>query len=162
VQQSIVVHAVHHTVKLTKPVHPARHHRTTLLLTAAQVKQLFHVQRPQRVSPTRAIPFVPAQGVTLVPPTAVPVAPGVASTPSHSSTPPKAPPKWPSTPNAPANDSPISFGGALSGPGGGAIMLFAALASVLMIIVPWLTSRVAMSVEAPIEWRRRLSLERPG
>jgi hypothetical protein len=41
-------------------------------------------------------------------------------------------------------------------------MLFAALASVLTIIVPWLTSRVAMSAEAPIEWRRRLSLERPG
>ena len=31
-----------------------------------------------------------------------------------------------------------------------------------MIIPPWLTSRVAMSVAAPVEWRRRLSLERPG
>jgi hypothetical protein len=163
VQQSIVAHAAHHTVKLAKPAHAVRHHRTTpLLLTAAQVKQLFKRPWPQRVSPTRAIPFVPAQGVTLVPPTAVPVAGGVDWAPSRSSTPPKAPPKWPSTPNAPANDSPISFGGALSGPAGGAIMLFAALASVLMIIVPWLTSRVAMSVDAPIEWRRRLSLERPG
>jgi hypothetical protein len=160
VHQTADVHAERHAVK-PRPAHAVRRHRTTpLLLTPAQVKHLF--ARTQRVSSTRAIPFVPAQGVTLVPPTAVPVAPGVASTPSRSSTPPKSPPKWPSTPNAPANDSPISFGGALSGPAGGAVMLFAALASVLMIIVPWLTSRVAMSVEAPIEWRRRLSLERPG
>jgi hypothetical protein len=60
------------------------------------------------------------------------------------------------------NDSPISFGGALSGPAGGAVLLFAALAAILLITPPWLTSRVAMAMAAPVEYRRRLSLERPG
>ena len=105
--------------------------------------------------------FVPAQGVTLVPPSEVPVAPGGNVSPPRSTAPPKAP-TLPSTPNAPVNDSPISFGGALSGPAGGAVLLFAALAAVLSIIPPWLTSRVALAVAVPVEWHRRLSLERPG
>ena len=97
----------------------------------------------------------------LVPPSEVPVAPGGNVSPPRSTAPPKAP-TLPSTPNAPVNDSPISFGGALSGPAGGAVLLFAALAAVLSIIPPWLTSRVALAVAVPVEWHRRLSLERPG
>ena len=104
---------------------------------------------------------MPAQGVTLVPPGEVPVTPGGNVAPARSSAPPKAP-TLPSAPNTPANDSPISFGGALSGPAGGVVLLFAALAAVLSIIPPWLTSRVALAVAVPIEWHRRLSLERPG
>jgi hypothetical protein len=104
--------------------------------------------------------FVPQQGVTLVAPTAVPVAPSGAL-PTRTLAPPKGP-VWPPAPNTPANDTPGSLGGALSGPVGGALLLVAALAAVLSIIPPWLTSRVTMAVAAPVEWRRRLSLERPG
>src|SRR5262249_14081804 len=104
--------------------------------------------------------FVPQQGVTLVAPTAVPVTPGGA-VPTRTLAPPKGP-VWPPAPNTPANDTPGSLGGALSGPVGGALLLVAALAAVLSIIPPWLTSRAAMAVAAPVEWRRRLSLERPG
>jgi hypothetical protein len=110
--------------------------------------------------PAAARTFVPAEGVRLVPPTEVPVSSAV-SPPAETTSPPKAP-TLPSAPNAPVNDSPISFGGALSGPAGGAVMLFAALAAILLITPPWLTSRVAMAVAAPVEYRRRLSLERPG
>jgi hypothetical protein len=116
--------------------------------------------RPQSL-PLTARGFVPPQGVMLVPPSEVPVAPGGNVSPPRSTAPPKAP-TLPSTPNAPVNDSPISFGGALSGPAGGAVLLFAALAAVLSIIPPWLTSRVALAVAVPVEWHRRLSLERPG
>ena len=105
--------------------------------------------------------FVPQQGVTLVPPTAVPVSSTAGTQTTPTSAPPKAP-ALPSAPNAPTNDSPISFGGALSGPTGLAIFFFAALAAILSIIPPWLTSRVATAVTVPVEYRRRLSLERPG
>src|SRR5262249_23235824 len=104
--------------------------------------------------------FVPQQGVTLVSPTAVPVAPGDVL-PTRTLAPPKGP-VWPPAPNTPANDTPGSLGGALSGPVGGALLLVAAPAAVLPIIPPWLPSRVTMAFAAPVEWRRRLSLERPG
>ena len=71
-------------------------------------------------------------------------------------------PTWPPAPNTPSNDTPGSLGGALNGTVGGALLLFAALAALLSIIPPWFTSRVTMAVAAPVEWRRRLSLERPG
>jgi hypothetical protein len=105
--------------------------------------------------------FVPAQGVTLVPPTEVPGPPSVSLKPTRSANVPKAP-TLPSAPNSPANDAPASFTGGLSGAAGGALLLVAALAAVLLIIPPWLTSRVAMAGAMPIEWHRRLSLERPG
>lgn len=101
-----------------------------------------------------AADFVPQQGVTLVPPTAVPVAPRTVA-------PPRAP-VWPPPPNAPANNTPGTPGGAANGPGGGALLLVAALAAVLSIFPPRLTSRVTMAVAAPVEWRRRSALERPG
>jgi hypothetical protein len=131
-----------------------------LALNPAQHDQFTPPTRPAPLRPTPTA-FVPPDGVTLVPPSEVPVAAGANVAPAKSVALPKAP-TLPSAPNAPGNDSPISFGGALSGPGGGVVLLFAALAAVLMIIPPWLTSRVAMSVVAPVEWRRRLSLERPG
>ena len=106
-----------------------------------------------------AADFVPQQGVTLVPPTAVPVAPADAL--PRTVAPPRAP-VWPPTPNAPANNTPGSPGGAGNGAGGGALLLVAALAAVLSIFPPRLTSRVTMAVAVPVEWRRRPALERPG
>ncbi|HEX6762042.1 MAG TPA: hypothetical protein VF094_04505 [Gaiellaceae bacterium] len=160
---TVVVHAAATATPppaTTKPKRVAPQHPTTLRLA------LNPAQREQFAPPTRPTPlrpaddFVPASGVQLVPPSEVPVS-GANVAPAKSVAPPKAP-TLPSAPSAPGNDSPTSFGGALSGPAGGVVLLFAALAAVLMIIPPWLTSRVAMSVAAPVEWRRRLSLERPG
>jgi len=104
--------------------------------------------------------FVPQQGVTLVPNSEVPVPASTVGrvkmlAPPHT-------PTWPPAPRTPSNDTPGSLGGAFSGPVGGALLLFAAIAAVLSIIPPWFTSRVTMAVAAPVEWRRRLSLERPG
>ena len=137
-------------------------HRAAVAFATPILKPFFTSTAPQPLSPAVAAPtFVPAQGVRLVPPTDVPVSSAMSTRPAETTSPPKAP-TLPSAPNAPVNDSPISFGGALSGPAGGAILLFAALAATLLIIPPWLTSRVAMAVAVPVEYRRRLSLERPG
>jgi hypothetical protein len=145
--------------------HVAAAHRAAAalkLLTASALKPLFtHPQAAPSVLPQVPSAFVPAAGVTLVPPTEVPVVSGANMAPPRTVTPPKTP-SLPPTPNGPGNDSPISFGGAFSGPAGGAVLLFAALAAVLAITMPWLTSRLAMAVAPPVEWRRRLSLERPG
>jgi hypothetical protein len=111
------------------------------------------------LAPSKA-DFVPQQGVTLVPNSEVPVASSGADS-LKMLAPPRAP-TWPPAPSTPSNDTPGSLGGALNGPVGGALLLFAAIAAVLSIIPPWFTSRVTMAVAAPVEWRRRLSLERPG
>src|SRR5262249_48598456 len=103
-----------------------------------------------------AADFVPQQGVTLVPNSEVPGPPSGADR-LKMLAPPRAP-TWPPAPRPPSNDTPGSLGGALNGPVGGALLLFAAIAAVLSIIPPWFTSRVTMAVAAPVEWRRRLSL----
>jgi len=107
-----------------------------------------------------AADFVPQQGVRLVSPSAVAV--GRSDTGKPKTLAPPRAPSWPPAPSTPSNDTPGSLGGALNGPVGGALLLFAAIAAVLSIMPPWFTSRVTMAVVAPVEWRRRLSLERPG
>jgi hypothetical protein len=150
--------AKHHHV--AAPVHHAR--RVVLTLTSALHKLLSRPTLPGSAPlPTRPIAFVPAQGVTLVPPTEVPGPASVEIKPTRSAGLPKSP-TLPPAPSSPANDAPASFAAGLSGPAGGALLLVAALAAVLLITPPWLTSRVALAAAAPVEWRRRLSLERPG
>jgi hypothetical protein len=161
-----VVHPAARHIVVKRPHAAPAHRRVGGLKTDRRVfKPLFAVQAHAASEPSAptAIPWQPPAGVTLVPPSEVSVASvGGNSTPMvPSSAPPKAP-TLPPAPSSPTNDSPISFGGAFSGPAGAAILLFAALAAILSILPPWLTSRVAMAVAAPVEYRRRLSLERPG
>jgi hypothetical protein len=156
----------HHAVVSHPHVAAAHHAAAALKLTTAPLKPILtrlkiaSVLQIASVLPRASSAFVPPAGVTPVPPSEVQVA-GATMAPPRTATPPKTP-SLPPTPNGPTNDSPISFGGALSGPVGGAVLLFAALAAAFAIIMPWLTSRVAMAVAPPVEWRRRLSLERPG
>jgi hypothetical protein len=152
-----------HRAKPAAVVHvkAARASRTTLG-HAALTKLLAQPKLSSNPAPLApaAADFVPQQGVTLVPNSEVPVVPGDAAAPKTLA--PPHTPTWPPAPSTPSNDTPGSLGGALNGPVGGALLLFAAIAAVLSIIPPWFTSRVTMAVAAPLEWRRRLSLERPG
>jgi hypothetical protein len=160
-----VVLSVHKLAPSTPRHHVAaavHHARPVVTLTSALHKLLSRPTLPVSAPlSTHPIAFVPAQGVTLVPPTEVPGPSTVDLKPSRSAGLPKSP-TLPPAPSSPANDAPASFAGGLNGPAGGALLLVAALAAVLLITPPWLTSRVALAAAAPVEWRRRLSLERPG
>jgi len=159
-----IVHAAKRaTAKPHRRAAPAHHTTEPTLTNRALTRLLSHTVLSARVPLTpHQIAFVPAQGVTLVPPTEVPVAASTGLKTSRSATTlPKAP-TLPPVPSSPANDAPASFVGGLSGAAGGALLLVAALAAVLLIIPQWVTSRVALATAVPIEWHRRLSLERPG
>ena len=150
--------------KPRRHVAPVRRHKPEPVITNRTLtKLLSHSALPASAPlPTHQIAFVPAQGVTLVPPTEVPGLPSAdLKTTRSATTPPKAP-TLPPAPSSPANDVPASFAGGLSSAVGGALLLVAALAAVLLIIPPWVTSRVALASATPFEWHRRLSLERPG
>jgi hypothetical protein len=93
------------------------------------------------------------------------VAPGDSTTNRDAASSPKrlfVPPRAPlSPPNGP--DSPSSvFGSLFGGSGGGAVLVFAALTGLLVLVRPRISTRCKELVETPLAYRRALSLECPG
>jgi hypothetical protein len=68
---------------------------------------------------------------------------------------PLVPPADPSTPRS-------SFGSTSTGSWGGTGFVVAALVGLLVLVLSNFTSRIALLVEAPLAYRRALSLECPG
>ena len=93
------------------------------------------------------------------------VAPAEPTTGRDSTSSPKklfVPPRTPvSPPNGPNSPSSV-FGSLLGGGGGGAVLVFAALTGLLVLVRPRISTRCKELVGTPLAYRRALSLECPG
>jgi hypothetical protein len=99
-----------------------------------------------------------ADYVRIVAPTVAANGSSDTSSPKKLFVPPRAPVSPPNGPNSPSS----VFGSLLGGGGGGAVLVFAALAGLLVLVRPRITSVCKELVETPLTYRRALSLECPG